>query len=139
MSLGDSVPRRRGADTTAGSSIILSCRNISITIPSVDSVADVISSPPNTNPVFCLTRRRAKPVFPNFIPSPFPCRFWRDPHDFLTRLRMDRAKQMLASEPGVTEVCFEVGTDEVVVPGLIIFGVLFFVGSVGSQGMVLEN
>src|SRR6266446_10288051 len=37
MSLGDSVPRRRGADTTAGSSIILSCRNISITIPSVDS------------------------------------------------------------------------------------------------------
>jgi len=52
---------------------------------------------------------------------------------------MDRAKQMPASEPGVTEVCFEVGTDEVVVPGLIIFGVLFFVGSVGSQGMVLEN
>ena len=35
--------------------------------------------------------------------------FGETPHDFLTRLRMDRARQMLATERSVTEVCFEVG------------------------------
>jgi AraC-like DNA-binding protein len=35
--------------------------------------------------------------------------FGETPHDFLTRRRMDRARQMLASERTVTEVCFEVG------------------------------
>ena len=35
--------------------------------------------------------------------------FGETPHDFLTRLRMDRARQMLASERSVTEVCFEIG------------------------------
>ncbi len=35
--------------------------------------------------------------------------FGETPHDFLTRLRMDRARQMLASERPVTEVCFEIG------------------------------
>jgi len=79
-----------------------------MTTPSVGSVADVISSPPNTNPVFCWSRRHARPVFPNFI-SPVRATFGETPHAFLTRLRMDRARQMLASERSVTEVCFEVG------------------------------
>jgi len=35
--------------------------------------------------------------------------FGETPHDFLTRLRLDRARQMLASQHTVTEVCFEVG------------------------------
>jgi AraC-like DNA-binding protein len=35
--------------------------------------------------------------------------FGETPHDFVTRLRMDRARQMLASERTVTEVCFEIG------------------------------
>jgi len=39
----------------------------------------------------------------------FRAHFGETPHDFLTRLRMDRARQMLASERTVTEVCFEVG------------------------------
>jgi AraC-like DNA-binding protein len=39
----------------------------------------------------------------------FRTTFGETPHDFLTRLRMDRAKQMLASERTVTEVCFEIG------------------------------
>ncbi|HEY3974127.1 MAG TPA: AraC family transcriptional regulator [Candidatus Sulfotelmatobacter sp.] len=39
----------------------------------------------------------------------FRTTFGETPHGFLTRLRMDRARQMLASERGVTEVCFEVG------------------------------
>jgi AraC-like DNA-binding protein len=39
----------------------------------------------------------------------FRATFGETPHDFMTRLRMDRAKQMLASERTVTEVCFEVG------------------------------
>ena len=39
----------------------------------------------------------------------FRAAFGETPHDFLTRLRMDRARRMLASERGVTEVCFEVG------------------------------
>ena len=39
----------------------------------------------------------------------FHATFGETPHEFLTRLRMDRAKQMLASERGVTEVCFEIG------------------------------
>jgi len=39
----------------------------------------------------------------------FRTTFGETPHDFLTRLRMDRAKQMLASQRTVTEVCFEVG------------------------------
>jgi AraC-like DNA-binding protein len=39
----------------------------------------------------------------------FRATFGETPHDFLTRLRMDRARQMLASERSVTEVCFEIG------------------------------
>ena len=39
----------------------------------------------------------------------FRATFGETPHDFLTRLRMDRACQMLASERSVTEVCFEIG------------------------------
>jgi len=39
----------------------------------------------------------------------FRATFGETPHDFLTRLRMDRAKQMLASQRTVTEVCFEIG------------------------------
>jgi len=39
----------------------------------------------------------------------FRAHFGETPHDFLTRRRMDRARQMLASERTVTEVCFEVG------------------------------
>ena len=39
----------------------------------------------------------------------FRAHFGETPHDFLTRLRKDRARQMLASERTVTEVCFEVG------------------------------
>jgi AraC-like DNA-binding protein len=35
--------------------------------------------------------------------------FGETPHDFLTRRRMDKARQMLASERTVTEVCLEVG------------------------------
>ena len=39
----------------------------------------------------------------------FRATFGETPHDFLTRRRMDHAKQLLASERSVTEVCFEVG------------------------------
>jgi len=39
----------------------------------------------------------------------FRSAFGETPHDFLTRLRMDRAKQMLATGRSVTEVCFEIG------------------------------
>jgi AraC-like DNA-binding protein len=39
----------------------------------------------------------------------FRTAFDETPHDFLTRLRMDRARQLLASKRTVTEVCFEVG------------------------------
>jgi len=39
----------------------------------------------------------------------FRATFDETPHDFLTRLRMDRARQLLASERTVTEVCLEVG------------------------------
>jgi AraC-like DNA-binding protein len=39
----------------------------------------------------------------------FRATFGETPHDFLTRLRMDRARRMLASERSVTEVCFEIG------------------------------
>jgi AraC-like DNA-binding protein len=39
----------------------------------------------------------------------FRATFGETPHDFLTRLRMDRARQMLASERSVTDVCFEIG------------------------------
>jgi AraC-like DNA-binding protein len=39
----------------------------------------------------------------------FRATFGETPHDFLTRLRMQRAKSLLASERTVTEVCFEVG------------------------------
>ena len=39
----------------------------------------------------------------------FRATFGETPHDFITRLRMDRARQMLASERSVTEVCFEIG------------------------------
>lgn len=43
----------------------------------------------------------------------FRTTFGETPHDFLTRLRMDRARQMLASERTVTEVCFEIGYESV--------------------------
>ncbi len=39
----------------------------------------------------------------------FRAAFGETPHDFLTRLRMDRARQMLASQRNVTDVCLEVG------------------------------
>lgn len=40
----------------------------------------------------------------------FTSTFGETPHDFLTRLRMDRAKRLLVSaEMSVTDVCFEVG------------------------------
>ena len=39
----------------------------------------------------------------------FRATFGQTPHEFLTKLRMDRARRMLASERTVTEVCFEVG------------------------------
>ena len=39
----------------------------------------------------------------------FHATFGETPHDFQTRLRMDHARQMLASERTVTEVCVEVG------------------------------
>jgi len=39
----------------------------------------------------------------------FRAAFGETPHDFLTRLRMDRARQLLASQRTVTEVCFDVG------------------------------
>jgi len=39
----------------------------------------------------------------------FRSTFGQTPHDFLTGLRLDRARQLLASERSVTEVCFEVG------------------------------
>src|SRR5207244_12558893 len=75
MSVG--IPYRAGAerrhhraDTTAGS-IIPSCRSFSMTTPSVGSVADVISLPPNTKHVFCSSRWRARPVFLNFISIAF--------------------------------------------------------------------
>lgn len=35
--------------------------------------------------------------------------FGETPHQFMTRLRMDRARQLLASDRTVTEVCFEIG------------------------------
>ena len=44
-----------------------SCRDFYMTTLSVDSAADVISWPTNTNPAFCSRRRLARPVFPNFI------------------------------------------------------------------------
>jgi AraC-like DNA-binding protein len=39
----------------------------------------------------------------------FRATFGETPHDFQTRLRMQRAKSLLASQRTVTEVCFEVG------------------------------
>ena len=39
----------------------------------------------------------------------FRCTFGETPNHFITRLRMERAKRMLASGRSVTEVCFEVG------------------------------
>ena len=39
----------------------------------------------------------------------FRAAFGETPHAFTTRLRMDRARRMLASGRGVTEVCFAVG------------------------------
>jgi AraC-like DNA-binding protein len=39
----------------------------------------------------------------------FRATFGETPHDFLTRLRMDHARQMLASEYTVTDVCLEIG------------------------------
>ncbi len=39
----------------------------------------------------------------------FRATFGETPHDFLTRLRMATARQMLASERTVTDVCLEIG------------------------------
>jgi AraC-like DNA-binding protein len=39
----------------------------------------------------------------------FRVTFGETPHDFLTRLRLERARQRLASERSVTDVCFEIG------------------------------
>jgi len=39
----------------------------------------------------------------------FSSTFGETPHDFLTRLRIDHAKRLLAAGHSVTEVCFEVG------------------------------
>lgn len=39
----------------------------------------------------------------------FRSTFGETPHDFVTRLRLDRARQMLAAQNSVTEVCFEIG------------------------------
>jgi len=39
----------------------------------------------------------------------FRCTFGETPNHFITRLRMERAKHMLASGRSVTEVCFEIG------------------------------
>ncbi|MGH9588552.1 MAG: helix-turn-helix domain-containing protein [Acidobacteriaceae bacterium] len=39
----------------------------------------------------------------------FRSTFGETPHDFLTRLRMDRARQLLASGRTVTDVCLDVG------------------------------
>jgi AraC-like DNA-binding protein len=39
----------------------------------------------------------------------FHSTFGETPHELLTRMRMDRARQMLASERTVTEVCFDIG------------------------------
>jgi AraC-like DNA-binding protein len=39
----------------------------------------------------------------------FRATFGETPHEFSTRLRMARARQMLASERSVTEVCFAIG------------------------------
>ncbi len=39
----------------------------------------------------------------------FRTTFGETPHQFRTRLRLERAKQMLASQRTVTEVCFEIG------------------------------
>ncbi len=39
----------------------------------------------------------------------FRATFGETPHEFQTRLRLERAKLMLASERTVTEVCLEVG------------------------------
>lgn len=43
----------------------------------------------------------------------FRTTFGETPHEFLTRLRMDCARQMLASEHRVTDVCFELGYESV--------------------------
>jgi AraC-like DNA-binding protein len=39
----------------------------------------------------------------------FRATFGETPHDFLTRLRLDRARQLLASGRPVTEVCLDTG------------------------------
>jgi AraC family transcriptional regulator len=39
----------------------------------------------------------------------FRSAFGETPHDFLTGLRLQRARQMLASGTQVTEVCFDIG------------------------------
>jgi len=39
----------------------------------------------------------------------FRTTFGETPHDFLTRLRLQRARQLLASSRSVTDVCFDVG------------------------------
>jgi AraC-like DNA-binding protein len=41
----------------------------------------------------------------------FRTAFGETPHRFLSRLRMERAKDLLASGRSVTEVCFEIGYD----------------------------
>ena len=80
-----------------------------MTTPSAASVADATSSPPNIKAVFCWSRRREACLSEFHFHRLFRATFGETPHDFLTHLRMDRARQMLASERSVTEVCFEVG------------------------------
>src|ERR1700722_20207288 len=39
----------------------------------------------------------------------FRCAFGETPHGLLNGLRLQRARQMLPSDPQVTEVCFDIG------------------------------
>lgn len=39
----------------------------------------------------------------------FRSTFGETPHDFITRLRLERARQLLASSRAVTDVCFDIG------------------------------
>lgn len=53
---------------------------------------------------------RAAALSPYHFQKSFQRAFDETPHEFLTRIRVDRAKRLLAlSDASVTEVCFEVG------------------------------
>jgi hypothetical protein len=80
-----------------------------MTTLSAGSVVDAIFSPPNINRGFCCNRRRQACLSEFHFHRLFRTTLGETPHDFLTRLRMDRAKQMMAAQRTVTEVCFEVG------------------------------